>query len=124
MLTSFLETRASRAMLACFGLGAYLLTAGAPLVHAAAHGPHEERDHAGLQDERIAHSHDEDHHPSLHDVGATPIRGIAKVALPEALKRIEIIPAPAERRASSPLDRILTPRAPPPGDPARAPPQV
>jgi hypothetical protein len=124
MLTRLLRTRGGRALLACLGLGAYLLMAGAPLVHAAAHGGQDTHDHAGSREERIARSPAEIHHPSLHDVSLKPVRGIAKVALSEPLVRIEIVPSVADRPTVTRLVRSMASRGPPPGDPARAPPHA
>ena len=110
--------------LACFGLGAFLVATHAPLIHAAAHIAHEQRDHTGVGHEQIEHQHGEIHHPSLHDVCVKPLRGNTKATLPEPRSKIEIIPPLPERPAPSRPDPVSVSRAPPAGDPARAPPSV
>jgi hypothetical protein len=118
-----------RTLLALLALAANLLAAGGPLLHAAAHlGGHGEQEHAESSDALagISHAHD-DHgalHPaSLHDeASAVKSRGgngfalVARADLP--LLRI----IPHERRDLPVPAPRLSSRAPPPGDPARAPP--
>jgi hypothetical protein len=122
-----------RTLVVLLGLAANLIAAGAPLLHAFLHELHEAGEH---------HHHDEDHaalawdtapegtdhpdsdvHPqALHDDARLikrdavlfPFPAVA-VALPEPVE------SEIEYRTSEPPGSLRS-RAPPPGDPARAPP--
>lgn len=106
-------------------LVANVLAAGTPLLHAAAHTGHDrghEHHDAVVAQEQADHGHGEVHAPSLHDDGA-----LVKKAAPDLLfvalaTPVSLDLSGQERTvAFHPVPRLPS-RAPPPGDPARAPP--
>ena len=125
MPCSACERTLRRTLLVCLALVANLIAAGTPLLHAAAHDLH--GDHhdvlasvATLQG--ADHGHDEVHAPSLHDDAvlvkqAAPDFLFVAPALPVSLE----LSGPERTVAFHPVPRLPS-RAPPPGDPARAPP--
>jgi hypothetical protein len=123
-----------RLLVACLALAANLVAAGVPVLHALAHDAHfASVDHhadavddhgAELHEREAGHDHDRAHAASLHDECV-------------ALKRVAvdlgfIAPIRFALLSESETDRVvprrpvqrLSSRAPPPGDPARAPPLV
>jgi len=127
MRTHLRSPRFRRALTACLALAATLIAASAPLVHVAVHAGHD-GDHgsdfvvgAELHD-ASDHGHGDVHHPSLHD--RTVVQRVQldspAPALPEAAAVI-LAAEPDQVVGTRPIHRLPS-RAPPPGDPARAPP--
>lgn len=122
-----------RTLLACVALALNLFGSGVPLLHAAAHSAHAEHfahegssrsHHEAPIVEHVAVDHEADHSASLHDEWLYLNRLAAAFALPAAplpfvAPVVEAVLAP---RALPPTESRS--RAPPPGDPARAPPLV
>ena len=126
-----------RTLMVCLALVANLLATGGPLLHAAVHELHEARDARDDHNRHGHHHHDErvvasggvvDHlddeiHPaSLHEDCPLLLRSACFVGIPSSTPGLQAVVtpgvnAPVLRPVSSPLSR-----APPPGDPARAPP--
>ncbi len=124
MLILSSRSNTGRASLVCLALVGYLLAVGAPLLHAAAHSAHEESGPARHNPDRVAHSHDAIHAPSLHDECLGPTRSIMRVALARLQPTVELdLPTP-DRTVTLRPARIWGSRAPPASDPARAPPHI
>ena len=106
-------------------LVANVLAAGTPLLHAAAHTGHDrghEHNNAVVAQDQADHGHGEVHAPSLHDDGAL-VKKVAPDFLFVAPAPLIAPDLPGSERAVAfhPVPRLPS-RAPPPGDPARAPP--
>jgi hypothetical protein len=107
----------------CLALVAILFAAGTPVLHAAAHHAHESEHPAEIVSaQRIDHGHGEIHAPSLHDEG----RVVQKFApdfhfYAPAPFGVLVLPAAKPPVVIRSVPRLPS-RAPPPGDPARAPP--
>lgn len=121
-----------RTLVVLLGLAANLIAAGAPLLHAVLHQLHEAGHHDGHQAERALHAggtesdHPEsDVHPqALHDDARLIKRDVVLFPFPAVAV---VLPEPAESEIeylTSEPPGSLRSRAPPPGDPARAPPLV
>jgi hypothetical protein len=119
--------RFRRALTACLALAATLVAAGTPLLHAAAHAGHEaehavELSSGGELHDASDHGHDEVHPPALHDecvlqrIQQDPVMPAHPVAA-AVLAAAE----PEQVIGTRPIHQLPS-RAPPPGDPARAPP--
>lgn len=119
-----------RSLTVCLALVANLFAVGVPLLHSAAHAlaDHHAHEIAAAAEHEASHEHpsddehDEVHPSSLHDEGVLLRRIAPDVSvLPPAT--LAVIDAAAEHRApaSRPVASLRS-RAPPPGDPARAPP--
>jgi hypothetical protein len=114
-----------RILLALLALAANLVAAGVPLLHAAAHlGHHQDAPHTEAllaAVDHAEHDHGEAHPAALHDAAPS-----VRTSLAFALVTPEEAPLPALPVRESREISILAPRpasrAPPPGDPARAPP--
>jgi hypothetical protein len=125
-----------RTLVVLLGLAANLIAAGAPVLHVLLHELHEAGEHHHHDDEHAelawefgpegSDHPDSDVHPqALHDEARLIKRdvvlfafpGIVPLALPEPVE------AEVEYRTSEPPGSLRS-RAPPPGDPARAPPLV
>lgn len=115
-----------RSLILCLALVANFFAAGSPLLHTAAHAldDHHRHEIAAASDHEHPsdEEHDEVHPSSLHDDSVLLRRGAPNFFfLPSAtLLAIDAAaehPAPATSQVAS-----LRSRAPPPGDPARAPP--
>lgn len=120
----------------CLALVANLLATGAPLLHAAAHEAHEARgghDHhaepAGLEEEAsgaagaaAGHDHDEIHPASLHEDCPLQLRVPALTGIPSVSQDLPPVFATGTDVSTLPPVLPCLSRAPPPGDPARAPP--
>ena len=123
-----------RLLVACLALVANLIAAGVPVLHAFAHDAHfASADHhsaavddqgAELHEREADHDHDQAHAASLHDECVALKRVVVdlgflapvRFVLPGEPDMDRVVPKrPVQRLAS---------RAPPPGDPARAPPLV
>jgi len=116
-----------RFLLALLALAANLIAAGGPLLHAAAHlGGHGE--HAESADALAGVGHAHDDHGALHpaslddEAAAVKSRGGSGFALLAAADLPLLRITPHERRDLPVPAPRLSSRAPPPGDPARAPP--
>lgn len=124
------------AVAVCLALAANFFVAGSPALHAAAHALHDDHphehsadaghgashEHGADADHRTDDGHHEVHPSSLHDDGALPRPLVPHFFLlaavsPSAVEAAAQTRAPAARPTTS-----LRSRAPPPGDPARAPP--
>ncbi len=123
-----------RRVTACMALAATLFAAGAPALHALVHaagashratGSHHQTAHAATSAVTGEHSHEVDHPPGLHDeavlLRGAPLDFVFIAPIPVAV--LNLLPA-TERLVVRPAARGWTSRAPPPGDPARAPPLV
>ena len=112
---------------ALLALAANLLAAGVPLLHAAAHWHAEESHHAAVTSaiavaEHADHEHDAVHTASLHDDATPQSRSAFSDAVLASPDLAPLAAVPHARRDSPIPVPLLLPRAPPPGDPARAPP--
>jgi hypothetical protein len=124
-----------RALVVLLGLAANLIAAGAPVLHVLLHGLHEAGEHHHHHDEHAALARDsgpaETDHPAsdvhpqaLHDDARLVKRDVVLFALPAvAVALPEPVEVEVEYRTSEPPGSLRS-RAPPPGDPARAPPLV
>jgi hypothetical protein len=119
-----------RTLVVLLGLAANLIAAGAPLLHAVLHemheaGHHDEYDvalalHAGGTE--TDHSGSDIHPQALHDDARLVKRDAMVFAFPAlALALPEPVGPETESLTSEPPGSLRS-RAPPPGDPARAPP--
>jgi len=116
-----------RVLLVLLALAANLIAAGGPLLHAAAHlGGHAE--HAESADALAGVGHAHDDHGALHpasledEVAAAKSRGGTELALAAAAD-LPLLRVTTHQRRDLPVPAPrLSSRAPPPGDPARAPP--
>ena len=119
-----------RTLVVLLGLAANLIAAGAPLLHAYLHELHE----AGHHDEHEAelalhsgatetdHSGSDIHPQALHDDARLVKRDAMVFAFPAlAVALPEPVESEIEYLTSTPPGALRS-RAPPPGDPARAPP--
>lgn len=125
----------ARTMVVLLGLAANLIAAGAPVLHVLLHELHEAGEHhhhdehpAGLAWNAApgdADHPDSDVHPqALHDDARLIKRDVVLLAFPAvALALPEPVEAEVEHWTSEPPGSLRC-RAPPPGDPARAPPLV
>lgn len=123
-----------RLLVACLALVANFIAAGVPVLHTFAHDAHfTSADHhsaavdvhgAELHEREAGHDHDQAHAASLHDE-CVALKRVAvdldflvpvRFALPGEPETDRVVPKRPVQRLSS--------RAPPPGDPARAPPLV
>lgn len=128
-----LAARSGRTLIASVALALNFLGSGVPILHAAAHSAHAEHfahegtsrsHHEAHLVEHVAIDHEAEHPASLHDeclylnrlatAFALPVAPLLSVAPFVEAQLAVIIPTVAEFRS----------RAPPPGDPARAPPLV
>lgn len=110
----------------CLALAAYLLSAGTPLLHVLAHAHDEDQDdhHASHVAAWEGEHHEEVHPPQLHekDLAAQPAGPLLALVVPSDAWSLDL---PATRSVELfHLVSALRSRAPPPGDPARAPPLV
>ena len=126
-----------RTVAVLLGLAANLIAAGAPVLHVLLHELHERGEHhhhhddqpvAGLAWDAAPEGSDHpasDVHPrALHDDALLIKRDAVLFAFPAvAVALPEPVEAGAEHRTSGPPGSLRS-RAPPPGDPARAPPLV
>lgn len=124
-----------RTLVVLLGLAANLIAAGAPVLHVLLHEMHERGDHhhhdehgVGLAwdtaPEGTDHPDSDVHPRALHDDARLMKRGVVLFALPAiAFVMPEAAEAEVEYRTSGPPGSLRS-RAPPPGDPARAPPLV
>lgn len=119
-----------RTLVVLLGLAANLIAAGAPLLHAFLHelheaGHHDEHEtelalHAGGTE--TDHSDSEIHPQALHDDARLVKRDAMVFAFPAlAVALPEPVESEIEYLTSAPPGALRS-RAPPPGDPARAPP--
>lgn len=126
-----------RTLVVLLGLAANLIAAGAPVLHVLLHELHEAGEHHHHHDDEHAavawesapvgsdHPASDVHPQALHDDARLIKRdgvlfafpAVAPLALPEPVE------AEVEYRTSEPPGSLRS-RAPPPGDPARAPPLV
>lgn len=114
-----------RFAVAVLAIAANLLATGTPLLHAALHDAHAEDTLVVAGADRVDHDHAEVHPPSLHD-GAVLLRGTTAdfvFVAPAPVARLNPLSA-TERLIVRPLVCGWTSRAPPPGNPARAPPLI
>jgi hypothetical protein len=131
----FTASSGSRASLAYIALALNLLGSGAPLLHVAAHAVHAERiaHDAPLPPSRSHHGavavelhqgedHEADHPSWMHDECVFLGRFEVAFALPSARPLPLLGFAEAVRAPGAPDVGEHRSRAPPPGDPARAPP--
>ena len=121
-----------RTLVVLLGLAANLIAAGAPLLHAVLHALHEAGHHDGHPAELASHAggtesdHPEsDVHPqALHDDARLVRRDVVLFPFPAvAVVLPETVESEVEYLTSEPPGSPRS-RAPPPGDPARAPPLV
>ncbi|HEX8318660.1 hypothetical protein [Longimicrobium sp.] len=123
-----------RPLFVLLGLAANLIAAGTPLLHGVLHelhevheGRHVDEHAAGLVAEAgpaIDHSSADIHPQALHDDAKLVRRDVLVFTLPSlALASREPVQLEAEYFQSEPPGALRS-RAPPPGDPARAPPHV
>lgn len=114
------------------GLAANLIAAGTPLLHGVLHELHEAAHHdehaavlvAGGAGPEVDHSGSDVHPQALHDDAKLVKRDAPVFTHPSlALVLREPLQAQAEYVKSAPPGALRS-RAPPPGDPARAPPLV
>lgn len=121
-----------RTLFVLLGLAANLIAAGTPLLHGVLHEMHDGAHHdehaaglvAGGAGPVVDHSGSDVHPRALHDDAKLVKRDALVFTLPSlALVPREPLPAPAETIKSEPPGALRS-RAPPPGDPARAPPHV
>lgn len=117
-----------RILLALLALVANLIAAGVPVLHAAAHAAHEGDPHHEDAPfgqpalDHTDHDHDAIHPAALHDEGSPKGRSSVVFVFPAAADLPQLPVTVAERRdIPIPVPRLSS-RAPPPGDPARAPP--
>lgn len=121
-----------RLLAACFALVANLVAAGVPVLHAFAHhGAGEEHHHdaahghgAELHAGDAGHGHDRAHAASLHDECVAVKRVAVNLAVLTVCRTALLVSPTAERDVPARPVQRLSSRAPPPGDPARAPPLV
>lgn len=127
-----------RTLVVLLGLAANLIAAGAPLLHAFLHELHEaghhdahEAAHHDVHEAELAlHSGGTDHsgsdvHPqALHDEARLAKRDAIVFAFPALAVALHEPAEPAIEYLTSEPPGALRSRAPPPGDPARAPPLV
>ena len=127
MLASLRAVARRRTLPALLALAATLIAASAPFVHAATHDGHD-AEHGmafpvGVElRDASDHGHGDVHPPALHDqtvVQRVQLESPAS-ALPEPAAAL-ILAAEPEQVVATPPHRLPS-RAPPPGDPARAPP--
>lgn len=133
-----LSNRSSRlrTLAVLLGLAANMIAAGAPVLHVLLHELHERGDHHHHHDEHAAglawdpapegtdHPDSDVHPQALHDDPRLVKRDVVLFALPVvALALPEPVAVEVEYRTSEPPGSLRS-RAPPPGDPARAPPLV
>jgi len=125
MRTHLRSPRFRRALTACLALAATLIAASAPFAHAAAHAKHDIAQacaHVVAEVHAMDDRHGEVHAPGLHDdsilqrIQPNPLMA----ALPEATAA-RVAAEPEQVAGTRPVHRLRS-RAPPPGDPARAPP--
>lgn len=115
-----------RLLPALLALTANLIAAGVPLLHAAAHREHGASHHAAEMTALAAtdhsdHGHGEIHPPALHDHGALSRGSIGFSFI--VVADLPVLPVTLHERRDTPIPvPRLSSRAPPPGDPARAPP--
>jgi hypothetical protein len=128
MLPSSGRASRRRTLLALLALVANLIAAGVPVLHAAAHAVHEGEPHheeAPLGHPALDHTdhdHDAVHPEALHDDAPPRGRSIVVFAFP-APADLPRLPITVHERRDTPIPvPRLSSRAPPPGDPARAPP--
>lgn len=126
-----------RTLVVLLGLAANLIAAGAPVLHVLLHELHEAEEHHHHHDDEAhaalpweAGPAETDHpasdvHPqALHDDVRLIKRDVVLFPFPAvALALPEPVEVEAEYRTSGPPGSLRS-RAPPPGDPARAPPLV
>lgn len=118
-----------RTLVVLLGLVANLIAAGAPLLHAFMHELHEAAHHDEHEAELALHTggtetdHGLDVHPqALHDEARLVKRDAMVFAFPAlAVALPEPVESEIEYLTSEPPGSLRS-RAPPPGDPARAPP--
>lgn len=125
----------ARTLVVLLGLAANLIAAGAPVLHVLLHELHERGDHhhhdehaAGLAwdtaPEGVDHPASDVHPQALHDDARLVKRDVVLFPFPAAALALpERVEVEAEYRTSGPPGSLRS-RAPPPGDPARAPPLV
>ena len=132
-----LSNRSSRlrTLVVLLGLAANLIAAGAPVLHVLLHELHEaaedhhhDEEHAALARDTAPEGTDHpasDVHPqALHDDARLIKRDVVLFPFPAlALALPEPVEVEVEYRTSEPPGSLRS-RAPPPGDPARAPPSV
>lgn len=124
-----------RTLVVLLGLAANLIAAGAPVLHVLLHELHERGDHHHHDEEHAAfawdHAPAETDHPAsdvhpqaLHDDARLIKRDVVLFPFPAvALALPEPVEVDADCLTSEPPGSLRS-RAPPPGDPARAPPLV
>ena len=125
-----------RTLVVLLGLAANLIAAGAPVLHVLLHELHEAGEHHHHHDEAHAalawdsgaeetdHPASDVHPQALHDDARLIKRDAVLFPFPAvALALPEPVEVEAEYRTSEPPGSLRS-RAPPPGDPARAPPLV
>jgi hypothetical protein len=123
-----------RTLVVLLGLAANLIAAGAPVLHVLLHELHEagEHHHHGEHAElawdagpaETDHPASDVHPQALHDDARLIKRDVVLFPFPAvALAPPEPVEIQAEYRTSEPPGSLRS-RAPPPGDPARAPPLV
>lgn len=113
-----------RTLAALLALAATLIAAGVPVLHAAAHLGHHGEAHGELASavDHGDHDHDAIHPAALHDDAAPTGRSSIGFALP-GVADLPILHVTLHERRDIPIPvPRLSSRAPPPGDPARAPP--
>jgi hypothetical protein len=134
---AMLSNRSSRVrtLVVLLGLAANLIAAGAPLLHVLLHELHERGEHHHHHDEHAAlageaapaetdHPASDVHPRALHDDARLIKRDVVLFALPAvAFALPEPVEVRIEHLTSEPPGSLRS-RAPPPGDPARAPPLV
>jgi hypothetical protein len=124
-----------RTLVVLLGLAANLIAAGAPVLHVLLHELHEAGEHHHHDDDHAAlaweagpaetdHPASDVHPQALHDEARLIKRDVVLFPFPAvALALPEPTEAEVEYRTSEPPGSLRS-RAPPPGDPARAPPLV
>ncbi len=123
----------ARALIACIALTLNLVGSGVPLLHAAAHSAHAESDaherssqahHDAPPVEQATLDHEADHSASLHGECLYLNRLATAFALPAVPPLLPASVVQPDLAPSTPPVTEYRSRAPPPGDPARAPPLV
>lgn len=129
----FPMSRIWRSPFACLLLVLSLFGTSTPLLHAAAHSAHEDRhlhlgpaasQHSVALEHHASVDHEADHAASLHDDGVYLSRLSADFALPATPVLLPVAVVVPQRAPSVPYAGVHRSRAPPPGDPARAPPLI
>lgn len=115
-------TPLGRVLIVSLALIANLFAAGTPVLHAWTHHREGDDHHAPVVELQVDHDHEAEHPRSLHDDTLVVKRHALDLTFLHATPGVESVVVATECIRVRPTVASLGSRAPPPGDPARAPP--